>query len=238
MGFRKRVLNFANRALDPLSLTLRRTTTSWDGQFAEWLEESKASGLDPNEIGDSKWGSDLLTEGLERHYLPFLTRDSVVLELGPGSGRLSRHVIGRCRHLIVVDSSKYVCDWITEYLKGKGSYEVHRIDSCDFPGVADASIDCVLAHGVFEHLDGDEVYWFLKDCFRVLKPSGVVAFNYDTLLSDEAVRTLHDFSSPTRRCVFRLHHPAELESIARLAGFEQFENFDSGTRISFVRLTR
>jgi hypothetical protein len=43
---------------------------------------------DPNDIGDEEWAADALVESLELRYLPRINGESVVLELGPGSGRL------------------------------------------------------------------------------------------------------------------------------------------------------
>jgi ubiquinone/menaquinone biosynthesis C-methylase UbiE len=239
MSTAQKLAHGVNRFLVPLGARVEYLpAASWNSQFASWAKEAKALGTDPNDIGDDKWASDLLEEGLNDHYLPFVQEDSVVLELGPGSGRLSRHLIGQCNRLILADSSKPVCKWIEEYLQGKGTYEVHRIKDASIPQVASGTVDCVLAHGVVEHLDFDECYWFFTEFFRVLKPGGVVAFNYDSVLSDDAFEMLRRHGSPEVRCVFRLHHPAELERLARVAGFSRVENFASDTRISFAHLHR
>ena len=138
------------------------------------------SDSDPNDTGDAEWGSDLLDEGLRDHYLPLLSPEAVIVELGPGSGRLSRHLIGRCRELVAVDNSRYVCKWMRGYLEGKGRFRVHRISGPRLPLLGDATADAVVAHDVFEHLDLDETYWFLSEFARVLHPGGKCSFNFDS----------------------------------------------------------
>jgi SAM-dependent methyltransferase len=229
----------ANRALKRLGIRVERLRpTSWDEQFARWVRDARTSGSDPNEVGDREWKSDLLEQGLTEHYLPFVTHDSVVVELGPGSGRLSRHLISHCKKLVVADYSELVCKWMHEYLDGKGAFEVRHITSAALPDVRSESADCVFAHGVFEHLDFDEAFWFFVDFYRVLKPGGVVAFNFDSILSDESVEVMRVNGSPAERYLFRLHHPEALARLATAAGFPSVEMFETNTRIAFARFRK
>jgi SAM-dependent methyltransferase len=143
-------LAWVNAVLRPLDLQLssvRAAPNVWDRQFVKWIRDAEATGRDPNDIGDERWREDLLDTALEEHYLPAVGRDSVVLELGPGSGRLSRHLIGRCRELILVDTSQIVCDWLSRYLDGKGQFRIFRIDGPRFMMVHDEEIDAVLGMG-------------------------------------------------------------------------------------------
>ena len=157
-SFAATTIQWANVALRPLNLRLQHQY-KWDSYFKRWLRQSGQLS-DPNDIGDADWSPDLLDEGLEHHYLPLLSPDAIIVELGPGSGRLSRHLIGRCKELVVVDNSVYVCKWMRKYLAGKGPFQVHRLNGPHLPMLRDATIDAVVAHGVFEHLDLDEAYWF------------------------------------------------------------------------------
>jgi len=236
---RHRVSTTANRILRPLDVRVERASTSswsdqWDQSFRQWIEQAKSKGVDPNDVGDDDWGPDGLRLALEQHYLPFVGPESTVLELGPGSGRLTRHLIGRVHRVVVCDTSAFVCNWMNEYLAGKGRFEVHKLPGPEFPEIADETIDCVFAHGVFEHLDVDQCYWYLKDSFRVLKRGGLAAFNYDSLLAPDVGETL---GARTRgRYIFRPHHPAAIERLGEVTGFARIENFSTGTRIDFARM--
>ena len=220
------------RQLARRGFELRRVT--WDEHFRRWVADARAKGSDPNERGDTEWSTDRLDIGLERYYRadPAWT----ILELGPGTGRLTRHLAGRCRHLILVDFSDLVCQWMNEYLKGKGSYEVHRIEGSAAPMVADASVDAVYAHGVMEHLDIDVLYWFLRDFRRILKPRGAVAFNFDNVATEDSLQTMRTYSGPERRSIFKFHHPGAVEYVAHSLGFEcEIECLPE--RIAFAKLT-
>jgi hypothetical protein len=64
----------------------------WDGKFRQWIESAISRGLDPNDVGDEAWANDHLSEILEDPFLKYIPEDRTVLELGPGSGRLTRHL--------------------------------------------------------------------------------------------------------------------------------------------------
>jgi ubiquinone/menaquinone biosynthesis C-methylase UbiE len=209
-----------NGALRPLGVKVERSgpSRSWDAHFSRWTAEAKRRGIDPNDIGDAEWGSDLLDHALEMYYRPLVGAESVVLELGPGSGRLSRHLIGKVRKLIVVDNSDGVLAWMTEYLRGKGEHEVHRITGSAVPMVSASSVDAVFAHGVMEHLDLDEIFWFLVDFRRVLAPNGTIVFNFDNPTSIGGLQWVEESSGTDYRSHFRFHAPAAIRSVASAAG--------------------
>ena len=60
----------------PLSLRLQQQP-QWDRHFKRW-DRQGGELKDPNDIGDADWASDLLTEGLDDHYLRLLSPDAVV----------------------------------------------------------------------------------------------------------------------------------------------------------------
>ena len=235
-GFRQVAAAAANAVLRPLSLKIQYQQ-QWDRDFRRWVRQ-KGRDVDPNDAGDVEWASDLLAEGLRDHYLPLLSPDAVIVEIGPGSGRLSRHLIGRCQELIVVDISKYVCKWMRNYLEGKGRFQVHRISGPWLPMLGDAAVDAVVAHGVFEHLDLDEVYWFLSEFARVLRPGGVCSFNFDSPVTPDGIDIMRMHGGPGHHAVYRLHHPESIRCVAEAAGFASASITQTATRIAFADLTR
>jgi hypothetical protein len=132
----------AHALLRPFAVkVVRRTTTDsepkpWDRKFATWISEARARRIDPNDLGDAAWADDRLEESLVRHYLPVVHHDATVLELGPGTGRLTRHLIGRCRELILADYSRLVCEWLPGYLDSKGTFRIVHLTGPVLAGVA------------------------------------------------------------------------------------------------------
>ena len=92
-----------NRILRPFGSRVSGPEKPWDAVFDSWIAQAQALGEDPNDAGDREWGNPV--PYLERHYYPHLSPDKVVLELGPGSGRYTRHLLGRASKLILVDES-------------------------------------------------------------------------------------------------------------------------------------
>jgi len=210
----------------------------WDVHFHEWVETAAARGLDANDIGDEAWANDRLGEVLEDCYLRYVPPGASVLELGPGTGRLTRHLIGRAGRLELVDNSKFVVDWMGKYLRGKIEFRAHLINGQSFPAIADNSIDAVVAHGVFEHLDFDETYGFLVEFRRVLRQGGPVSFNYDTLHSEAGARWFLDHYKRGRRCIFRMYTPDFMGRIAEVAGLKVARSIISDDRLAHIVLVK
>lgn len=68
---RRRALNGTNALLHRFGVQLvpDRAEKPWDEEFAGWITEAKASGLDPNDVGDREWRGKAL-ENARRHLLP------------------------------------------------------------------------------------------------------------------------------------------------------------------------
>ncbi len=232
-----------NGMLNPLGLRLARTETPkgntgkpWDQAFLRWIDEAKASGRDPNDVGDKAWDGNPL-HAMERFLFPHIDANSVVLEVGPGTGRATRHVIGRCRQVIVADYSKVVCTWLREYLAGKGSFRVLEIDRPRLDEVESESVDVAFAYGVFEHIDLDDTYCFMEEFGRVLRPGGVVWFNFDTLTTDAGLEWFLGYRrklKPGEPCIFRFHHPDAVRRLARSAGLEPLGETPDEGRFAFL----
>jgi cyclopropane fatty-acyl-phospholipid synthase-like methyltransferase len=242
MGWKGTAARLVNRLLAPVGAQFvphSRNGRPWDAHFAEWIAEARASGKDPNDIGDVEWSDDPLREALERHYLPHVQADSVVLELGPGSGRLTRHVIRRCREMILVDYSPMVCAWLREYLAGKGRFTVHLIDKPALPMVPSEMVDTVLANGVFEHIGMDDLICFLEEFHRVLRRGGKCAFNFDNLMNEEG-RQWHrkHRGNPGTQNIFRFYHPEMVAKLAQDAGFRTLHLAADSSRFAYIELEK
>lgn len=217
-----------------LQLVTTRPPKPWDKDFARWIAEAKASGLDPNDVGDRDWRGSAF-EGASRHLFPRIGPESVVLELGPGSGRYTRHVLPRCREMVLVDYSELVCEWLRAYLRDKGRFRVHHIDRPVLAGVPDGTVDFAFANGVFEHIDPDDTDFFLGEFHRVLKPDGSLWFNFDNFMSPGGLRWFQDEGVPPGgRRIFRFYHPEFLRRMALMRGFSDVTVTTDEGRFAFL----
>ena len=241
MGIRKRILGLTNAALKPLGVEVIPivATRPWDSDFQRWIAEAEATGRDPNEVGDLEWSDDPLKEALEAHYLPYIHREAVVLELGPGTGRMTRHILSRCREMILADYSAFVCRWLAKYLKGKGNFKLYLIDRPLLPMLGAGSVDVIVANGVFEHIDIDDLFCFLEEFHRVLKPGGVISFNFDNIMTHDGMMWFKKFQrEPGSRCTFRFYHPEVLRRLAEEVGLRVLQLSTGSSRFAHIDLQR
>ncbi len=231
-----------NRVLVPMGIRLVPATvtpSAWDASFRRWIRQAQASGRDPNDVADQEWDGEQLKAALERLVFPHLSPQATVLELGPGSGRVTRHLIARCHNMILLDSSRFVCRFLSGYLKGKGNFRCHHIHGPQMPMVAAASVDAGVAIGVFEHLDVEDTLWFLEEFFRVLKPGGIVVFDFDNGTSAGGLSWLRQTrGAPGERSVFRFYHPEQMRALAQSAGFEVAALESDGSRDALIQLRK
>jgi SAM-dependent methyltransferase len=238
MGF-SNVKRIFGRVAPEVAKQTEESEGKWDVHFRQWIEQAEARGQDPNDVGDEAWANDYLAQVLERCYLRLVPKGGTVLELGPGSGRLTRHLIGRAGRIELIDNSDFVVKWISKYLEGKVDHRAVLISKPLVPHLKDNSIDAVLAHGVFEHLDFDETYFFLLEFCRVIKPGATISFNYDNIQSEGGKEWfLGHKRSPGRRCIFRFYTPDFIMRIAEIAGLKVSESFTSNDRLAHLILTK
>lgn len=232
-----RLLSISNAILRRGNLRLTQIRpTNWDAAFRQWVRRASAEGEDPNDVGDADWNDDRLDLGLRQWYLDGLTEQSTVVELGPGTGRLTRHLIGRCRRLVLLDASPVVCNWLNGYLTGKGTYSIQQITGTR-TSLEAASVDRVVAHGVVEHLDQEVLFGFLREFARILRPGGTFVFTFDSLVSGFAANYLDDGDNALHPGRFRFYHPEAIRELGAMNGFS-VEVFADGDRIAFARMTK
>lgn len=115
-----------------------------------------------------EWKNSLVEHVLKPH-IPVGSR---VLEIGPGAGRWTEHLIQRASYLTVVDLTPTCIEICKERFKGfeKIEYFVNDGKSLDF--MAEASVDRVWSWDVFVHISSEDVREYVRHLARVMKPQG------------------------------------------------------------------
>jgi SAM-dependent methyltransferase len=136
--------------------------------------------LRPDNIYGLEWGD---PEGLpplmfirDMYVLPHVSPEQVAVEIGAGGGRWTRYLLG-FRELYAVD---YHAEILTELRKNfdRPNLKFVKNNGCDFPGIAENSVDFVFSFGCFVHLDLPLVETYLKNIKPILKPGGNVLIHY------------------------------------------------------------
>jgi SAM-dependent methyltransferase len=115
---------------------------------------------------------------------PFFKTCDVILEIGPGGGRFTEVLLPKCTKLIAVETSPTMLDLLRDRFAGDERLECQLVDGRGFGQVADDSVDAAFSYGVFVHLQHWDMYHYLAELRRVLKPGGKALIQHSNVFSD------------------------------------------------------
>lgn len=142
----------------------------WNGYYRYYLAEARRRGVSPLEVLDEQW-----QEGRRaaEYLLPYLTTESVALEIACGIGRVSRFVAPRCRWLTCTDILPEALAEIRNQLRNASNVSFRQTSGYDLRDFPDAGFDCVYSFAAFFHFDFELVVTYFGEIARVLKPGGI-----------------------------------------------------------------
>jgi SAM-dependent methyltransferase len=110
-------------------------------------------------------------------------RDPVILELGCGAGTFSQYVLGLspARHLIGCDSSPKAVQIAADRCATYDNARFEVADATLLPHPAQ-TFDAVVGTSILHHLPLEIA---LQECFRVLKPNGVIWFSEPNMMNPQ-----------------------------------------------------
>jgi ubiquinone/menaquinone biosynthesis C-methylase UbiE len=112
----------------------------------------------------------------DRYLLPYVNPDHVALEIGPGGGRWTKHLLA-FRRLYVIDyHSELLCELRARCDRPNMRFIVNHGN--DFPGVPEKSIDFLFSFACFVHLEPHLIAAYLKNMTNILKPGGNAVISY------------------------------------------------------------
>lgn len=180
--FTQRLVEFVgNRVLAPFGYEVREKILNEKPEgFPGYLAEAQKAGLDVNVWEEQALGWYPAQKILEATTFPRLRDDSVVVEVGPGTGRFSRLILPRIPSgtLHLVDHSPWMVRFLQEYFRAEGRVQVHLGDGQSLPLPNAESADMVFAAGTLVALKLGQVHLYARDFARVLKPGGLSIFDY------------------------------------------------------------
>ena len=190
-------------------------STEWGKFWAESLRHFVVRG--EKEAGKNwgdEWGepmSNFCRPVLEKWVLPFMQErgeKAVVVEIGPGGGRLTQF-LANCKRLYLVE---YNVEFFTQLRERFGDPDhfvyVHTKDGRSLPKIRKNSVDFAFSWGVFVHFEIDHIADYLAALVTTLKKGA------------QAVIQFPDTSRPQHQGAFGKVTKAQFVEAAEKAGFE------------------
>ena len=137
----------------------------WDEYARLWEKVNAKRGL--QFLGDEWSREERFLELLVQYSRP----DASALELGCGGGRITAAAAKLFRHVHATDVSREMLRKCRESVRAP-NVSFHKLDGFTLEEFADASVDFVYSHDVFVHFPALQVYSYLLEFRRVLKPGG------------------------------------------------------------------
>jgi SAM-dependent methyltransferase len=97
-----------------------------------------------------------------------------VLELGCGVGRIGRELAPSCNHWTGVDISSKMIAHARERLAHLENIDFHELRRSNLEALGDGSISKAYSVAVLCHMDKEDLYLYLKDLWRVVRPGGLI----------------------------------------------------------------
>ncbi len=134
-------------------------------------------------LGD-EWGGPAFAERIVSEVAAqYLGPEVDVLELGCGGGKFSAHLRRRTRRLVCADISPDMLARARAHVGEGPDVEYHQLDGRDFAGVADGSVDVIFSYDVLLHLQPQNIFSYLRDARRILRPRGIFMLHAINLAS-------------------------------------------------------
>lgn len=108
--------------------------------------------------------------------LPYVAKDQIAVEIGPGGGRWTQYLLG-FGQLFAVD---YYPELLEQLKKNFDKPNVVFVQNSgtDFPGVPRHEVDFVFSFGAFVHLEPRLIEQYLQNIRGILKPGGNAVIHY------------------------------------------------------------
>jgi ubiquinone/menaquinone biosynthesis C-methylase UbiE len=176
-------------------------------------------------------------------FAPFLGTCDVMLEIGPGAGRFTEILLPKCKRLIAVDTSETMLELLRERFPDDQRIEYIESDGNGLGPVPDDSVDGVFSYGVFVHLQHWDIFNYLAELRRVLRPGGRAIIQHSNTLSElgwqkflgQVPRQLNRHKLPF---TFTVNTPELMREFVTRAGLECVDTLTNVVRRDCITLIR
>src|SRR5512139_2492721 len=104
-----------------------------------------------------------------------------ILEIGPGFGRWTQHLLSLCDHLIAIDVTERCIERCRERFTSSGRFEAWTNDGESLGMVPDGSLDFVFSFDSLVHAEAPVLRAYVRQLARKLKPGGTGFIHHSNL---------------------------------------------------------
>ncbi len=162
-----------------------------------------------------------------------VNKDTIVLDVGCGVGRVEMFLAQYCQEIHGVDISGTILRLAKDNLKEHKNVFFHRNNGKDLRIFPDNKFGFIFSLLFLQHLEKEDAYIYLEEICRVLNPDGKVYLHFHNLLSDEVFRWFIDYARKGSRHMARArgYTVPEVDKMMRSAGFDDLNIIVEGSSI-------
>jgi len=135
-----------------------------------------------------------LSHVVKNYIEPYVTPQSVVVEIGPGGGRWTKYLLA-AKEIILVELNPEFFPYLQERFKENLSkFRFYNTSGCELDGIDTDSVDFIFTFGTFVHIDPDDIHSYLGHIKRVLKPNAIAVIHYSDMTKKRAQKMQGGFS--------------------------------------------
>lgn len=226
----------AGVALRPFGFEVRdRVLSEKPEGFPGYLAAAQRLGMDVNDYEESHLGWYPARDLLEATAFSHLESDSIVCELGPGTGRFSRWILQRVPlgELHLVDHSPWMVRFLESYFRDQPRVHVYLGDGQSLPLERNTWIDLVFVAGTVVALKLGTIQLYALEFARLLRPGGTLVFDYIDPTTAEGWAHLQTEGHKLPD-VYTYHARQVIDRVFADAGFDAFERQQFGKSTYFT----
>ena len=150
-----------------------------------------------------------------------------VLEIGCGPARIGRELAPHCREWIGADISQQMISRGQARTGHLRNVRFVTLAGAELPAFADRSLDRIYCHSVLVHIDKEDMFRYLREIARTLRPGGIAYVDTWNVLAPESwqwfMTTVEQSSLTGRKEVYRpqFSTTAELRCMLEHAGLTE-----------------
>jgi ubiquinone/menaquinone biosynthesis C-methylase UbiE len=228
----------ANSLLGVFGCEIRRRLDAGEQKadgFPMYVDEAAKVGMDVNDWEEQILGWDKALPILDETLFHYMRADSIVCNLGAGTGRWARHMISRLPkgELHLVDHSPWIVKFLTEYFRDNSQVFIHLNDGYGLPW-RNPSLDLIFSGGTFIALKLGHVYLYAQEFSKVLRNGGYCVIEYIDVTTPDGWTWLETQSNRTFADCYTYYTSEIIEKVFTSAGFEIVNRYHLHSRAFLV----